>query len=204
MLLYFGYFDDFPLFPYSSMQYKLPEEISNGDILYRLTECRLEYYKFIFCFLKNEDLYLMLNDFKNVIIIGDNSPDVDTCKTNDIKSALLKIMLSRDFQTPLEQIDTLTNIQYDIYTYFFPDHKDQGTLPEYKTKWFKPVIDAWTLADTTTANSWLSQEKENSIIIDWLVMISQELYAKRLADKSNTDNKIENIIKKWKIENGFY
>lgn len=196
MLLYFGYFDDFPLFPYSSMQYKLPEEISNGDILYRLTECSLEHYKFIFCFLKNRDL--TLPDFKNVIIIGDNSTDVDTCKTTDIKSALLKIMLSRDFQTSLEQIDSLTNIQYDIYTYFFLDHK------EYKTKWFKHVIDAWTLADTTTANSWLSQEKENSIIIDWLVMISQELYVKRLADKSNTDNKIENIIKKWKIENGFY
>lgn len=199
MLLYFGYFDDFPLFPYSSMQYKLPKECSNIDILYRLKECSLECYKFIFCFLKNRDLYLTLHDFKNVIIVGDDSPDVDTCKTTDIKSALLKIMLSRDFQ--LEDLESLTNIQYDIYTYFFPDGNHMGP---YKTKWFKPVIDAWTLADTTTANSWLSQEKENSIIIEWLVMISQELYATRLADKSNTDNKIENIIKKWKIENGFY
>lgn len=190
MLLYFGYFDDFYLFPYSSMQYKLQETCSNVDILRRLKKC--VQYKFIFCFLKNSDLYFTIQtEFKNVIIVGDNSPDVDTCKTNDIKSSLLKIMLSRDFQTPP------LNIEYDIYNYFFP-------IGPYKTRWFKPVIDAWTMADTNTANSWLSQEREGSVIIDWLVMIREELYRKRLADEFYTDNKIENIIKKWKIENGFY
>jgi hypothetical protein len=190
MLLYFGYFNDFPLFPYSSMQYKLPKICSNTDILRRLKECHL--YKFIFCFLNISELYLTIQtEIKNVIIVGDNSPDVDTCKTNDIKTSLLKIMLSRDFPT------ISTDIQHDIYNYFFP-------FTEYKTRWFKPVIDAWSLADTNTANSWLSQEQENSIIIDWLVMIREELYRKRLGDKSYTDGKIENIIKKWKIENGIY
>jgi hypothetical protein len=199
MLLYFGHLDNFEnvnIFPYSSLEYYIDLQ---EDVFKHLNVIKPNEYKFIFCFLKTSfDLYLTIKTtFRNVILIGDNSPDVDTLKINDVNSSLLKIMLSRDFPTlgsnieHASNIDHASNIEHDIYNYFFP-------IGDYKTRWFKPVIEAWIEGDTNTANTWLSQEKENSTIVDWLVMIRKDLYINIPWDK------IENIIRKWKIENGFY